>query len=172
MNTNNTNNNTNNAADEEERSFVVATNSVVGAAADNNRSNKKKLLFAYDDVKNVMIKTKTFALGLPIISQVSILLDRNAKWKKLYAEANEKFDNFEKQDELMLELHRFGKINEIIERFESRKYASGPRSVAAYMNALIESQKMDKYFEHNNKSMKKSTTTTTTTTTTDRKSVV
>jgi len=115
---------------------------------------KKKEKMENDDtsksekIKNALAQTKTFALNLPFISHVRVFLDRKSKWEKLYGEANEKFADHKKQDELMLELHRFGRVEEIIERFESRKYASGPRSVAAYMAALIASQRMDKYFEH------------------------
>ena len=107
---------------------------------ENEHTNKS------EKIKNALVQTKTFALNLPFISHVRVFLDRKSKWEKLYGEANEKFADHKKQDELMLELHRFGRVEEIIERFESRKYASGPRSVTAYMAALISSQRMDKYF--------------------------
>ena len=120
---------------------------------ENDHTNKS------EKIKNALVQTKTFALNLPFISHVRVFLDRKSKWEKLYGEANEKFADHKKQDELMLELHRFGRVEEIIERFESRKYASGPRSVTAYMAALISSQRMDKYFEHQGATSSSSKTT-------------
>jgi hypothetical protein len=85
---------------------------------------KKKEKMENDDtsknekIKNALAQTKTFALNLPFISHVRVFLDRKSKWEKLYGEANEKFADHKKQDELMLELHRFGRVEEIIERFE------------------------------------------------------
>ena len=119
---------------------------------ENKNTNKS------EKIKDALVKAKTFALNLPFISHLRVFLDRKSKWEKLYDEANEKFADHEKQDELMLELHRFGRVEEIIDRFESRKYASGPRSVAAYMAALIASQRMDKYFEHQGASSSSRTT--------------
>ena len=120
---------------------------------ENEHTNKS------EKIKNALVQAKTFALNLPFISHVRVFLDRKSKWEKLYGEANEKFADHKKQDELMLELHRFGRVEEIIERFESRKYASGPRSVTAYMAALISSQRMDKYFEHQGATSSSSKTT-------------
>ena len=70
---------------------------------DNKNTNKS------EKIKDALVKTKTFALNLPFISHLRVFLDRKSKWEKLYDEANEKFADHEKQDELMLELHRFGR---------------------------------------------------------------
>ena len=100
-----------------------------------------------EKIKDALVKTKTFALNLPFISHLRVFLDRKSKWEKLYDEEESKSLQTTKARRVDTQLHRFGRVEEIIDRFESRKYASGPRSVAAYMAALIASQRMDKYFE-------------------------
>ena len=63
---------------------------------ENEHTNKS------EKIKNALVQTKTFALNLPFISHVRVFLDRKSKWEKLYGEANEKFADHKKQDELML----------------------------------------------------------------------
>ena len=64
---------------------------------ENKNTNKS------EKIKDALVKTKTFALNLPFISHLRVFPDRKSKWEKLYDEANEKFADHEKQDELMFD---------------------------------------------------------------------
>jgi len=69
----------------------------------------------------------------------------NKKWEKLYAEADAEGLDASKQDALMRELLSFDKNEDLIKRFETRKYASGPVSVLAYITALVRTNRLEHF---------------------------
>ena len=67
------------------------------------------------------------------------------KWEKMFAEADAAPLDHGKQDALMRELLQYDRNDDLISRFETRKYASGPVSVLAYMTALVRTNRLENY---------------------------
>lgn len=87
-------------------------------------------------------KVKTAAFGW--VDNLSFV--KNAKkWEKLYADADAEALDAEKQDSLMRELLAYDKNEDLMKRFETRKYASGPVSVLAYITALVRTNRLEHY---------------------------
>jgi len=90
-------------------------------------------------------KAKKNAFG-EFLGSISLpFVKGHKKWEKLYAEADGASSDALKQDALMRELLAYDKNEDVMKRFETRKYASGPVSVLAYVTALVRTNRLE-YF--------------------------
>ena len=67
------------------------------------------------------------------------------KWDKLFEEADAEASDADKQDALMRELLAYDRNEDLMTRFETRKYASGPVSVMAYVTALVRTNRLENF---------------------------
>jgi len=86
----------------------------------------------------IRAKAKAFADGLPFAAN-------KKKWDALFADADASPLDAAKQDVLMRELLAYDRNDDLMKRFETRRYASGPVSVLAYVTALVRTNRLEHF---------------------------